>query len=68
MESMAILRYVNLTAVGDIEILSVMLEIFSECFRIQYKVNKILILSGFKQQEYIAEWRLPDLRIYGSVN
>lgn len=68
MESMAILRYVNLTAFGDIEILSSMLEIFSECFRIQYKVNTILILGGFKQQEYIAEWRLPDLRIYGSVN
>lgn len=68
MESMANLRYVNLPAFGNCEILSIVLEIVSECFRVQYKVNKILILSGLKQQELIAEWRLPDFRIYGSVN
>lgn len=68
MESMANLRSVNLPAFGNREILRIMLEIVSECFRIQYKVNKILILSRLKQQEHIVAWGMPDFRIYGSEN
>lgn len=55
-------------AFGDSEILRIGLEVFSECSWVQYKVNKILILSRLKEQECIAEWRLPDIRIYVSLN
>lgn len=64
MESMTNLKYTSLT----LEILKSLASYWKYFQNVsEYVVNGILILSGIKQQEHIAEWRLPGCRICRSV-